>query len=114
MTKKGKQNLFLYIGIGLFILFFILFVTVNPWFGIGILASMILMGKMMENMSMDRWNNGICAKYDIPWEFSSYSDLSDGDTSYCFICSDESHMFGRGMMHKIMNEYKGLNKLKGL
>jgi len=114
MKKISRQNVILYSAIFSFFAFFVLFMAVDPWFGIGILISMAVIGKTIENKTIEEWNNGICSKHNEPWEFSSYGDLSDGDTSFHFKSRDLHISFGRTIMYKVMKSYKGKIKIKGL
>ena len=102
-------------GIALFIVSIILgFYFENPWFLLGPLFGMAIVSSACQKEIKEKWNNGICKKHNIPWEFIEYWDLSDGDSGYTFGCKGESISMFRPMMHKVMGQYKGIGKLKGL
>lgn len=112
MDKPTRILVSLYVGGIGFFLFFILFALVNPWFGLGILASMGLLTYTYELITKDKWNDGICEKYEEPWEFVESSMNSDESCSYEFRCRDVVLVLDSHLMGQVEKQYKGNKPIK--
>jgi hypothetical protein len=112
MDRATRIILGLYVGGIGFFSFLLLFIVVNPWFGIGLLVSMAILGLSMESITRDKWNNGICKKYDEPWEFTDSAMLSDGDMCYSFKCRDKEVTLNSSLVGSLRETYKGKKPIK--
>lgn len=112
--KDLKNTITLHFLISWFIVFLILGFFLNYWFLLGSLISLIIIGYLIDTMTINTWNKGICIETSKPWEFLEYGDLLDGDTTFIFKSDTYRTSMNKSQMTKLLKEYKGENELKGL